>query len=103
MRRRRFRPWRRLIAYLRAKRVLCTTIEYVAVPGPIEVDTRLMRPDLTDLDEAERADWVRFMEMVESGAREQLAREPNLSRFVAVKDKVKWVLVDEPDGGPAAA
>ena len=100
MRSRRFRPWRRFVAYLRAKRALWVTVEYeyVCVPPRIEIDPRPRRPDLTDLDEAERADWARFMEMMESGTSE-LLREPHLSRFVSVRQKVKWVLIDEPGGG----
>jgi hypothetical protein len=79
-----------------------TEYEYVCTPGPVEIDPRPRRADLTDRDEAERADWARFMEMIESGAKEQLLQEPNFSRFMAVKDKVKWVLIEESTGESAA-
>src|SRR3712207_2535459 len=101
MRNRRFRPWRRLVAYLRAKRVLRVTVEYeyVCVPQPVEIDPRLRRHDLTGLDEAERADWGRFMQMTN----EQLVQEPDFSRFLAVKDKVRWVLIDPDEESPEAS
>ena len=93
-----------MIAYLRAKRVLRVTATYTCEADPIEVevDTRPRHPDLSDLDEADLADWARFMEMIESGATKQFLHEPHYSRFLAVSRKVKWVLIEEADGDTAA-
>ena len=102
MRSRRFRPMRRMIAYLRAKRVLRVIVEY-RCECTVEVDERPRRMDLSGLDESERAEWARFMAMIESDERQKLLNEPHFFRFTVLKDKVKYPLIDGSDHEPSAA
>jgi hypothetical protein len=74
--------WRRM----RAKPVPATRYQ-----GFVEALPGLWQMDLSDLDTAEREELAGFLRLMESRDIETLRQEPNLTRLVALKEKVKWV------------
>ena len=97
MRSRWFKLWRRILVRLRAARVIRRSSTYTGVPGPVEVDPMPVYPDLSALDAAEISEWNRFIKMVESGNLRALMEGACISRFLAIKEKVKWI--PAPQGG----
>ena len=52
-------------------------------------------PDLSALDARERAEWDRYLARVRAGEGPTITRAEQ-ERFLAIKERVKWVTVDRP-------